>query len=119
MIRKSPNMSRCNMVAWTERAKARVNEWLKLANAASYDERQTERIKRHECKACYYGGRVGGSAMTKQSCMCCGKDEVYSSTDTDTLCMPCAVKHSLCKRCGGDLEMRTRRRDWPEADKQE
>lgn len=117
MIRKSPNMNRCNMVAWTERAKASLAGWLKLANDANYDTRQAERLKRHECIACFYGGRVGGSAMTKQSCMCCGKDELYSSTCTDVLCMPCAEKHSLCKRCGGDLEMRARRRDWPVADK--
>lgn len=119
MIRKAPNMNRCNMTAWTERAKARVNDWIKLANDVTLDARQAERIKRHECKACYYGGRVGGGAMTEQKCMSCGKDELYSSTATDVLCMPCAEKHSLCKRCGGDLEMRARRRDWPVADKQE
>lgn len=102
-----------NMIGWTERAKARVAEWLLLADDVLRDVRKPERMKRHECKACFYGGRIGGSAMTTRPCMSCGHDEMYGSTATDALCLPCAAKHTLCKRCGGDLEMRTRRKDWP------
>ena len=43
-------------------------------------------------------------------------DVMYSSTNTDRLCMDCAKKHHLCKHCGGDISMRARRKDWPEKD---
>lgn len=53
--------------------------------------------------------------MTTQPCMCCYKPVMYGSTATDALCMDCAREHDLCKRCGGDIELRTRRKDWPTA----
>ena len=84
------------------------------AKALGYDARKNERLKRHECKACFYASRIGGAAMTTRPCMSCGSEEMYGSTATDVLCMDCATKHGLCKHCGGDLEMRTRRKDWPE-----
>lgn len=102
-----------NMIGWTVRAKSRTDGWLKLADDVANDTRKAERLNRHECKACFYGGRIGGAAMTTRACMSCGEDQLYGSTSTDALCLPCATKHTLCKRCGGDLEMRTRRKDWP------
>lgn len=102
------------MIGATERAKARVKGWADLAEEVASDARKAERLKRHECKACFYSSRIGGAAMTTRSCMSCGSDEMYGSTATDVLCMVCATKHELCRHCGGDLEMRTRRKDWPE-----
>lgn len=117
MNRKAPDMNSANMLAWTERARSRVHAWIKLSNDVTLDIRRLERLDRSSCKACFYGVRVGGRSMTDQPCMCCGKDELYSSTDTDVLCIQCAEKHSLCKHCGGDLEMCNKRRDWPVSDK--
>ena len=107
-------MKKGNMIGATERAKARVKAWADLATEVESDARQVARLDRHECKACFYASRMGGAAMTKRPCMSCGSVEMYGSTNTDVLCMGCATKHSLCKHCGGDLEMRARRNDWPE-----
>jgi len=106
-------MNKGNMICVTERAKARVKAQIALVEEILIDARKLERLKRHECKACFYNGRIGGSAMTARECMCCGEIQYYGSTATDVLCMTCAVKHKLCKHCGGDLEMRTRRKEWP------
>jgi hypothetical protein len=113
MEQRPAAMNKVNMIGATERAKARVKDWCDLAADATNDTRKAERLKRHECKACFYAGRIGGAAMTYRKCMSCGSDELYGSTATDVLCMACAVKHCLCKHCGGDLEMRTRRKEWP------
>ena len=107
-------MNKGNMIGATEQAKARVKGWTDLAEVVASDARKIKRLKRHECKACFYSSRMGGAAMTTRPCMSCGSDEMYGSTATDVLCMECAAKHELCKHCGGDLEMRTRRKDWPE-----
>lgn len=106
-------MNKANMIAATERAKSRVEEMIDLAAQITSDARKSERSKRQECKSCFYFSRIGGAAMTVRPCMSCGRKEMYGSTATDVLCMTCATKHALCKHCGGDLEMRTRRKHWP------
>lgn len=106
-------MNKANMVAATEWAKRHVQHVLDRAREIAEDTRKEERLKRHECKACFYSSRIGGAAMTTRPCMCCGKELMHSSTATDVLCLDCARQHSLCKHCGGDLEMRAGRRNWP------
>lgn len=108
-------MSKNTMVGATERAKSRVAEWVRLAEDVINDTRRAERKTRHECKACFYSSRIGGAAMTTRPCMCCGADQLHGSTSTDVLCANCAKEHSLCKHCGGDLELRPRRKTWPVA----
>ena len=103
------------MIGATERAKARVKDWCDLAADATNDTRKAERLARHECKACFYAGRIGGAAMTYRKCMSCGSDELYGSTATEVMGKAGVVKHDLCQHCGGDLEMRTRRKEWPDA----
>lgn len=115
MQRKAPEMTQSLMQSATARAGAYVNRILAGAKALELDERKVERIAKHECKSCFYGGRMGGAAMTEQPCMSCTQPQLYSSTATDVLCRPCAEYASLCKHCGGDLEMRLKRRTWPDA----
>ena len=107
-------MNNGNMIGATERARARVKEWACLAEEVASDTRKAERLKRHVCKSCFYSSWIGGAAMTARPCMSCASAEMYCSTATDVLCMVCATKHELCKHCGGDLEMRSRRKNWPE-----
>ena len=113
MKQRPQSFSIYNMVWATERAKDYTKSILKQAEDITKDSNKKERIKRHECKACFYAGRLGGSSMTTRPCMSCNVDVMYGSTATDVLCMDCAKLHSLCKHCGGDLEMRVRRKEWP------
>ena len=116
MRQRAKKLNTGNMISDTYRAKDYYNSWIELANKATSDTDKAERLKRHECKACFYGGRIGGATITTRPCMCCGKEEHYGSTNTDVLCLDCAKKHKLCKHCGGDIEMRIRRKDWPVAE---
>lgn len=98
----------------THFSKQYVEAVLKQATQILEDSSKKERIAKSLCKACFYrGGRVGGAAITERPCMSCGETQVYGSTATDALCLDCAKEHSLCKNCGGDREMRERRKDWP------
>lgn len=108
-------MDVANMSRATEMARLRVKHVLDLAEQISTDARKAERLKRQECKGCFYGSRLGGAAITQRACMCCAQMQSYGSTATDVLCMPCAQKSELCKHCGGDIELRVRRRKWPQA----
>ena len=68
-----------------------------------------------ECKYCSYikTTRIGGSAMTESECGLCEKMMVFSSTVVDRLCRDCAERNLLCKHCGGDIDMKIRRKKRP------
>ena len=111
------NMPVAFMQYTTYSAKQYVEDTLKRADEVKNDVRRAERVKAGKCPSCFYlrHGRIGCAAMTTQPCMCCGKDQVYGSTATDVLCLECAKEHDLCKQCGGDREMRVKRRNWPKS----
>ena len=114
MRQSTKKLNKANMLDATASAKRRVKEWIDLAEEVSKDTRKALRLERCECKACFYSSRVGGNAITIRACAICGIDQVYGSSCTDVLCLGCATDHLLCNHCGGDLEMRVRRKDWPE-----
>lgn len=115
MAQRPMVMSKATMVGATERAQQRIKAWLDLARSVETDARKSERLAQLECKACFYSSRMGGAAMTYRPCMSCGSNELYGSTNTDVLCTPCATAGDLCKHCGGDRELRARRKTWPAA----
>jgi len=87
---------------------------IELAKKLEADPDKKKRLQAQECKSCFYVlGKLGCAAMTSRECSCCGKDMMFGSTCTDALCLDCAKKHGLCKHCGGDIDMKQRRK-WPE-----
>lgn len=114
MERKPTRFDKYSMVNASSLAKYYVEEALRRADNIRLDSDMVERLSLQECKACFYVmGRIGGAAVTTQPCACCGVNQSYGSTCTDALCLNCAKEYSLCKHCGGDLDMRERRRSWP------
>lgn len=102
------------MVRATSDAQAHVERVIATYIAMVDDIDKPARIAKGLCKSCHYdGARMAAAACTTQPCAACGVPQSYGSTATDVLCLPCATEHSLCKRCGGDREMRVRRRRWP------
>lgn len=113
MKRSAKEMNRRNLVSATRQSASRVRYILSLAKSIDEDARREERLGDQQCKACFYQDKIGGAAMTSQPCMCCGTDQLFTSTNTDALCLRCAREHALCKHCGGDIEMNTEREAWP------
>lgn len=113
MEMKAQKMNVCNMVYATERAKSRIKSIRDQYDQVTKDPKKDERIAACECIACFYSYGIGGAAITNRPCMSCGVNQLYGSTNTDVLCLDCANTHDLCKHCGGDLEMRVRRKEWP------
>jgi len=59
------------------------------------------------CKYCYYiADLIGGSTPVKVECGICGKLMEFKNIVINVICEDCAKKYELCKRCGGDIEMR-------------
>lgn len=102
------------MVSATGMACNFINDVLDRADRLRTDSARADRLAKQECKSCFYvAGKIGGAAMTNSSCGLCGKPLMFGSTCIDAICPECAKEHSLCKHCGGDLEMRIGRRKWP------
>lgn len=108
-------MSETGMLAATQRANAKVQTSSALERKVVDDLSRESRLFKGECGACFYGFRMGGAAMTERPCMSCASMQLYGSTSTDVLCMPCATSGGLCKHCGGDLDMQVTRKVWPSA----
>lgn len=107
---KPKNLDVCYIFSRTEQAKRHCKDVIESANAIQNDTKKEERLQQAECKACFYlRGRIGGNVMTNVDCSACGKQMHFSNTSVDTVCKDCAKKHNLCKRCGGDIDMKNRR----------
>jgi hypothetical protein len=115
MNQDAANMERRDMAMATEKAWFRVRDIIEVARKFTEDSGREDRQKVQKCKACFYQSRIAGQAFTTRACMCCGEPHTYTSTATDVLCLGCAKANRLCKACGGDIDMDTRRRDWPAA----
>jgi hypothetical protein len=113
MERKRRGMDAVSMQRATHVSRGRMESILKLAENFTRDPEREKRVEDCLCKSCFYVSRVGGAAITQEPCMCCGEMQTYGSTNTDALCLSCARETGLCKHCGGDRELRTRRKTWP------
>jgi hypothetical protein len=112
--RPPKEMTPANMAAATADARYRIETLLKEARDIETDARAAARLSSQECRSCFYRFRLANAAGTTQPCMCCGSKELYGSSATRALCQSCARTGGLCSRCGGDMEMDTGRRVWPE-----
>lgn len=99
----------------TNLAKSQILDVISRAERVSTDADKELRVAAQECKSCWYLSRprIGGAAMTARECSICGTDQIFSSTNTDPLCKPCAQENSLCCHCGGDIDMKNRRKPRP------
>ena len=113
MERKRRKMDVASMSLATHLSRRRMESTLKLAEKFTSDPERENRLKACLCKSCFYVSGIGGAAMTQEPCMRCGKMQIYGSTNTDALCASCAKETDLCKHCGGDMELRVRRKTWP------
>lgn len=81
----------------------------KRAAIRAYDEDKSKkyRLKEGLCKYCYYimgSSTFAGQMITHANCHECGKEMVFPTTITDSLCLECAKKLNLCKHCGATMD---------------
>lgn len=77
------------------------------------DPQKKERLEASECVVCFTGygsGRAGGAMCTTVLCCFCEKEIHFGSTCIDIACVDCAKKHGICKHCGGDVNLKHRRK---------
>ena len=116
MRQNAGKLDKVAMIRSTETANAAVLDHLDRAARLQRDDQRVERMGRSLCSSCFYlQGWAGCASCTTRPCALCHEDQTYGSTATDMLCLPCARSNSLCKRCGGDIDLRVLRRKWPDA----
>lgn len=102
---KAAEFSDRSIAMATASARRRIESTLKLAEKLTNDPDSDHRHEHSLCKACHYFTQIGGAAMTEKPCAACGADQMYGSTNTDNLCVPCAKTNNLCKHCGGHMDL--------------
>lgn len=112
MERKKARIDRATICGATETSKQFAREVVKKV-----EEFQNYKVDKdtEECAYCATigRGRVGCAAITHRPCGICGTDMSFSNTCTDVICPSCAKENKLCKHCGGDIEMKQRRKPRP------
>jgi len=98
----------------TLRAKETYSSTLKENLVLITDAYKEDRLKSQGCLVCYYihGERFGGAAMTHSKCSMCNKSLTFGTTCVDEVCSDCAALFGLCKICGGDIDMKQRKKGW-------
>lgn len=78
MVYGRAKMTKLFMVNASYKAKDTVDAYIKLVDDMITDAKKEERLKKHECKACFYiRGRLGGAAITHRPCGICDEDQTY------------------------------------------
>lgn len=68
------------------------------------------RVDNNVCQLCYYTSRQATNMSVRTNCQLCEVDMLFGNSNTNKLCKDCAIKYRLCKRCGGDMELKDRRK---------
>ena len=105
----------CSIEYATGSAKRRSDDVLEMSKNFKEDKDKKARIENCLCKNCFYinNARIGGAAMTDRECGICSLLMHFASTCTDDLCLTCSKRNGLCRRCGGDIDMKIRRKKYP------
>ena len=91
-------------------AKNYIESLLSRAESLQRDSSKEDRLKKGECKSCYYIlSKIGGAAITKSNCKICDREIINSSTCVNTLCTNCSKENGLCRHCGADMLLKLRR----------
>jgi hypothetical protein len=95
-----------NMIIFkTNSNQIKVKELRKRLQNYDNDDLKDVRLRKYECKVCtYISSNMAFQAFTNTLCRICGKEMIFSSSDTDNLCVECAKENNLCKHCGGELD---------------
>jgi hypothetical protein len=108
------NSSRYDIVTYTDASHRNLEMFKDLREIVlniSADTNREDRLEKSLCLVCYhYRSRAGGQAITHKPCDICLEDMCFASTCTDKLCKTCSKKLKVCTRCGGDMELKTRRK---------
>lgn len=103
-------VDKVSIEARTNAAKQRVEYIVETGKKMIADSDKVLRRDSQLCHSCFYiRSRMGGSTVTHRECGVCQEVQTYGSTATDAMCMGCAKHNSLCKQCGGDIDMKLRR----------
>jgi DNA-directed RNA polymerase subunit RPC12/RpoP len=85
---------------------------IKNVSAFQNDPDQAKRKESLKCKRCFYlrAGGFAGQAFTEQDCGICETTMIFSSTATDVVCPDCAKAHDICVECGGNIEIKVKKK---------
>lgn len=100
-------------IEWaTNNAKRYAEEYTAMVERFQNDADKVNRLAQCKCKSCFYffKSRMGGATMTHVDCGICDSEMLFGSTAINPICDGCGKENGLCVQCGGDIEMKVRRK---------
>ena len=99
----------------TNNAKRYAQDYTSMVERFHGDADKTLRLAESKCKSCFYffQSRIGGASMTTINCGICDKEMLFGSTAVDPICVECGELNGLCVQCGGNIEMKLKRKPYP------
>lgn len=113
MYRDKPKIDRASIERTTNEVASYVRALIERAEAIKDDAERHHRWDVSECVYCYgpYGAdRQGSTCTVRMECGLCDKIVAFATSNFDLLCVECARKNGLCKHCGGDVDLKVRRK---------
>jgi len=89
--------------------KEHIKNLMEIAEKFQKDPDKKARKKENNCIPCYYYNGMHGNNMPIKNCDFCKKPVQYFNSDVDKICLDCASKYGLCKRCGADIDLKNKR----------
>lgn len=83
------------------------------ARVKTFAEDDDARLGKHECIVCHTSQKAGGALCCSRQCGLCDEIIHSGSTCIGVLCVRCARKNGLCAHCGGDIDLKQRRKPRP------
>lgn len=92
-------------------AQGNVRKVQELADKLASDPDRPARMQKGCCTWCYYRpGPMVCNAVTKKPCDICDTPMQFGNSNVDAVCENCSKEHGICRQCGGDLNLKIRRK---------
>src|ERR1700733_9788349 len=78
-----------------------VFEYVAIANEMAYDSDKTKRLEEQYCIYDWYlkGTRIAMQAFWTVNCQICNSEMIFPNSNTNKICLDCAIRHDICRRC--------------------
>lgn len=74
------------------------------------DPERDKRLSESRCVVCFYERFAAHATACSRQCGLCDEKLSVGNSRVPVLCVACATKNGLCAMCGGDMELKHRRK---------
>lgn len=105
-------IDRCSIERANGEAKGRIEYYVKKAELLTTDPDFAVRLAGQKCLSCHYLPGLNGNAIQTVKCAICEATYMRDRLRGDPICSACAKENGLCRECGSDIDLKSRRKPY-------